>query len=113
MGLLQYDDKVVLASTIAVIVLKWQCLLKITERTHAMEWIWIHVDPCGVYFHADKVSLLLRSDAMVTQASVSRLAVIQLPVIVMVFHMDDPLPCHAPSVFRGKYPFYISGRTSL
>lgn len=54
----------------------------------------MNMDPCRsvlVYFHADKVSLLLRSsDAMVTQISVSRLAVIELPVIVMVFHMDDP-----------------------
>ncbi|KAI7886697.1 hypothetical protein K492DRAFT_233430 [Lichtheimia hyalospora FSU 10163] len=48
-----------------------------------------------------------RNDGMVTQISVSRLAVIELPVIVMVFHMDDPSLSCTIRIPR-KYPFYIS-----
>lgn len=49
----------------------------------------MHKDPCRsvyMYFHA----LSLASEVMVTQVSVFRLAVFELLVIVMVFHVDDP-----------------------
>lgn len=43
-----------------------------------------------MYFHAENVALSLASEVMVTQVSVFRLAEFKLPVIVMVFHVDDP-----------------------